>query len=99
MIIRSYKKFADLPNFKIVIVIFIIALIVRLPVACIAYYQNISDTFSDDIGYYNYATKIIDEGPFFTNIDGLRRDFVGPGLPWFIALCRFLFGDHWTQPG
>lgn len=93
------RKLFGASNSQIAIIIFLVALIVRMLFSMHAYNQNVMQKFSDDVAYFHYGTEILRQGFFVTDIDGLGSysSAVGPGMGWLISITFLFFGVGWIQ--
>lgn len=88
------KKFKS----NIGLIIFILALIVRITYVSYQYHNGITSRLVDSKAYYKLAEQIIVQGPFYKDLDKIQpatMHTVGPGISWFMALGMLLFGKHW----
>lgn len=98
-ILKIEKNINTTSKTKVIILLFIIALAIRIISASIAYRSNIMAGFGDDIGRMQYALKVLEEGPFVTNIENIHalkpEAKRAPGLPWIMAVTILFFGNSW----
>jgi len=93
---RLYKIIISLPVNKIALLLFLVSFVLRFAYAFYAYQNNIMESFSDDMGYFLLAEKIVAEGKILYSTDlHLYAYAIGPGLPWINALTIILFGHNW----
>ena len=93
--IELLKKIASNKNSLKLILLF--GFIIRILYAVYAHSKNIMTSFSDDIGYWDYAKNVISQGPFVMNpavLDETAK-IVGPGIAWIDAIPILLFGQTW----
>ena len=94
--LRLYHKFIRLSNRKILLVIFLLALTVRLIYSVYAYVNidpNDPELFNNL--YYFIAQDIVEQGTPFYQTDDPYKDVVGPVMPWLNALGLLISGDNW----
>ena len=77
--------------------ILVLGFIIRLGYALYGFSKNIMATFSDDIGYWDFAKNVLSQGPFVWNVDILdaTAKIVGPGIAWIDAIPILIFGQTW----
>ena len=80
---------------KFLIFIFVFALVLRCSFAYISYQKNVMVNFSDDKGYMDNALQVIQQGPLIMNTNVIEEWFVGPGLPYLMAIQMLIFGKSW----
>ncbi|CAN5397018.1 hypothetical protein BH10BAC5_BH10BAC5_11500 [soil metagenome] len=80
---------------KFLIVLFIVALVIRVSFSVVSYNRNVMERFSDDKGYMENAQQVIAQGPLLLNTKAIDEWFVGPGLPYIMAGLMLLFGKSW----
>ena len=84
-------------NKKEVIIIFSIALVLRIVVGFVSYNNNIMRHFADDMGYYIFAERILVQGPLvLDSAFDQMTSIVAPGLPWILSIILF-FGGGWLS--
>ena len=91
-------KFNRLSDKQLIIVIFIIALIIRLGFGIYIFLQKGSSGFDDDWDYISYAKNIISQGIFVPDISTFYSNsyLVGPVFPLIIAFSFIIFGEtYW----
>lgn len=79
---------------KHLVIIFSIALIVRVCVSVIAYQTNVMSKFGDDKCYYEYNTNLVDQGLNFESLFNIS-DYCGPGIVIVNYPIFYLFGSNW----
>lgn len=96
MINKLKILFAEMSEQKLVILLFVMALVIRLGVSLNAYVNIRSDDpeLFNNL-YYLMALDIVEQGKIFYETDDAYKDVVGPVMPWIIALSIFLFGNNW----
>ncbi|CAN5395788.1 glycosyltransferase family 39 protein [soil metagenome] len=77
--------------------ILIFGFIIRTVYAIFAFRKNVMATYSDDVGYWDFAKNVISQGFFVMNVDLLEptAKIVGPGIAWIDAVSILIFGETW----
>jgi len=83
-------------NSKIILLIFIVALIIRVIVGVYSYKNEVWHSFGDDNGRVAFAKSIIDNGFVVETDDFYRSESIfAPVIPIALALKIVIFGDNW----
>lgn len=108
MIQKTIKRVLDLPEWKIGLGIFLVALLLRIVYVIAAYYINppwgdyssggnvFLPGHGDDSDYLSLTKQIVENGKMFYDVTDHSYSFiVGPGMPWFMSIIYLIFGENW----
>lgn len=88
--------FANYSTRKILILIFFVALIIRLAFGIYMFQKEGTSNFVDDWDYISYANNILSQGIWVPDISKLYSNshLVGPGFPLIVAISFAIFGEN-----